>query len=139
MKNLDIKKRKEIILQMSLCLVNAGQHIFEQNGIGSYFYVVKEGIVSLYIDDKLIKSLHTGDSFGEIALLHGVTRSGTIVAGSDCSLWVLDRLTFRKVKENISRSIFEGNKKFILSVPLLGAYFIKKIWIMIRKLFYAPI
>jgi CRP-like cAMP-binding protein len=106
--------------EFSLCVVSENVTIFKQGEIGSYFYIIKEGKVDLFINDKMIKSLTNGDSFGELALLHGASRSGSIKTSKTTTMWVLPRAKFRSVIDHINNQNFEENKKFLLSVPLLG-------------------
>jgi signal-transduction protein with cAMP-binding, CBS, and nucleotidyltransferase domain len=105
---------------MSLCTVNSGVTIFDQGSLGNFFYIIKEGEVELFINQNHIKTLIKGESFGELALLHGASRSGTIKASKDCALWVLERKNFRKIIDHINNINFEENKKFIESIPILS-------------------
>jgi signal-transduction protein with cAMP-binding, CBS, and nucleotidyltransferase domain len=105
---------------MSLCSVQAGSIIFAQGSLGNFFYILKEGQVDLIINNNHIKTLTEGESFGELALLHGAARSGTIKASKDCFLWVLERKNFRKIIDHINHINFEENKKFIQSIPILN-------------------
>ena len=126
---------------MSLCIVAENVTIFKQGEIGSYFYIIKEGKVDLFINDKMTKTLTNGDSFGELALLHGAARSGTVKTSKMTNMWVLQRSVFRKVIDFINEGNFEENKKFLLSVPLLGKkiLYIKPILRMIRNQSFAQI
>jgi hypothetical protein len=45
MRGLERQARKEIIREMSLVSVKENTFIFKQDGIGSYFYILKEGTV----------------------------------------------------------------------------------------------
>lgn len=120
MRALDKSSRRQVIKEFSLCLVSENVTIFKQGEIGNYFYIIKEGKVDLIINDKFIKSLSNGDSFGELALLHGASRSGTIKTSKTTTMWVLPRAKFRSVIDHINKENFEDNKKFLQSVPLLG-------------------
>lgn len=109
---------------MSLCSVKKDSIIFKQGTYGNFFYILKKGTVELLINDNIVKSMLSGDSFGELALLHGAVRSGTIKAKEDCKLWCLERTKFRTLIEFLNKQNFEENKKFIQSVPLLSKYII---------------
>ena len=89
MKALDPQSRMEIIKKMPLAYVAKDTVIFKQGNSGSYYYIIKEGKVNLEINGKQIKTMSIGEGFGELALLHGAPRSGTVTAVEECYLWVL--------------------------------------------------
>jgi cGMP-dependent protein kinase len=105
---------------MSLCGVKSGQTVIKEGEIGNFFYILKEGIVDLYIDGNKIKQLEKGESFGELALLHGAPRSATIVAVTDCLFWVLERKNFKKIVDHINQLNYEENKHFVQSISILS-------------------
>jgi cGMP-dependent protein kinase 1 len=118
MRNLEKQARIEVIKQMNYCYVTKNTVIFEQGSVGNYFYILKEGKVSLYINDEFKKFLVAGDSFGDLALLHGATRSGTIKAEEDTYMWCLERKKFKQIVDYIANKNFEENKSFIKSIPM---------------------
>jgi hypothetical protein len=120
MRNLDKEAREEIIKEMTLGEVEAGKTVFKQGALGNFFYIVKQGELDLYINDTFTKSLGKGESFGELALLHGAPRSGTVKAKSTCLLWVLERKNFRKIVDHINQLNYEENVIFINSIPILS-------------------
>lgn len=120
MRNLETAARKEVIKQMSFCFVPNGSVVFSQGAIGNCFYIIKEGKVDLFIDGEQKKSLRYGDSFGELALLHGALRSGTIKTSKDTYMWCLERKKFKQVVEYINKKNFEENRAFIQSIPILN-------------------
>jgi CRP-like cAMP-binding protein len=60
----------------------------------STFYVVEEGRADVLVDGHLLRTLGSGDSFGEIALLHGIQRTATVRARTELELLELDRSDF---------------------------------------------
>lgn len=121
MRILDKRARQEITKEMSLCSIEAGVEVFKQGKSGSYFYIVKDGILQLHIDDKFIKEVSRGESIGELALIHSTPRSGTVIAKTNCLVWTLERKNFRKVVDVINKINYEENKNFINSVRMLTA------------------
>jgi putative ABC transport system ATP-binding protein len=77
--------------------------IFRQGDPGDKFYLIREGQVEVLIDGpdglKLVRTLETGDIFGELALLNDKPRSATIRAVNEVELYVLGRDDFRAAIE----------------------------------------
>ena len=121
MRGLERQARKEIIREMSLVSVKENTFIFKQDGIGSYFYILKQGTVEFFAtNDKNRQIINVGESFGELALLHGAPRSQNALAVTECLLWVMERRNFRKIVEHITKLNYEENKNFVESIPILA-------------------
>ena len=105
---------------MSLYSVKEGKTLYSQGFSGNYWYIVNSGELERYNNNKLIGKLSRGDSFGERALMNGAPRSNTVIAKTDCKLWVLKRQVFRKILEFIFTSNYEENMKFLdgINMPL---------------------
>jgi hypothetical protein len=122
LQNLDEKAKSEVIKKMSLCKVKADCKIFKEGNIGFYFYIIKSGYVKIFIRGEYKKTLTKGDSFGELALLHGGERTATAQADGEVYLWCLERNNFKKILDYISSLYFEENKKFVQSIPMLSKF-----------------
>lgn len=120
LKTLEKQARAEIIKEMSQCFVEKGKVLFTQGTPGNYFYIIKEGTVSLTINNIERKKLTTGQQFGELALLYGAPRSGTIKTETDCFFWVMEKKNFKKIVDHIVHISFEDNKKFIQAIPVMN-------------------
>jgi CRP-like cAMP-binding protein len=120
MRNLQKTARKEIAKQMILGFIPTSTIVFSQGEVGNYFYIIKSGQVELYINNGYIKTMSKGESFGDLALLHGAVRSGTIRTTEDTELWCLERTKFRTVTDYINRENYEENKSFIQSITILN-------------------
>ena len=64
----------------------AGTVIFREGGLGDSMYVVKSGEVGIYIHDRLVETVGVDGFFGEVVLLDHISRSGTAIAKTDCTL-----------------------------------------------------
>ena len=115
--NIERESRIEIIREMSKAFVPANTIIFKQGDRGKFFYIIKSGEV-LVENKSISKKLGTGDSFGELALLHESPRTATCITTSDSYFYVLERKIFRKIIEHINYINYEMNKKFIHSVMI---------------------
>jgi MFS family permease len=85
--------------------VPEGQRVVGQGDVGSHFYVIASGNVTVDIDGSEIRRLGPGDWFGEIALLRDVPRTASVTALTDVSLWALDRESFLASVTAVSRSV----------------------------------
>lgn len=120
MNSLERQARLEIIKEMSLAYVPEGTVIFEEGEYGNFFYIIKSGQVSCIYNNTQQNIITKGESFGELALLHGAPRTVTCKALTECYLWVMKRRNFKKIIEHISKINFEENKTFIQSIPVLS-------------------
>jgi len=82
-----------------------GTVIFNAGDQGDSFYVIKKGIINVFIsapdsDDKVILSnLNEGDYFGEMALLTGEPRSASVESATEVSLIRLEKKDFEELLE----------------------------------------
>ena len=65
-----------------------------QGGGGDRFYLVVSGEYDVTIDDRFVRTLTTGDGFGEIALLRDVPRTAGVTTKADGVLYGLAREPF---------------------------------------------
>lgn len=72
----------------------AGEEIVTQGDPAQSFYIVKSGECEVIKDGLKVAHYWEGDSFGERALLQGVTRAATVVALTDVVVLALNRTTF---------------------------------------------
>lgn len=121
MQKLDKDAKTEIIKQMNLFEVEANEFVCKQGTMGFFFYIIKEGKLRVEINGKVLKTLNSGTSFGELALIHGANRSASIISETRCLLYTMERKHFRKICDHITKLNFDENKKFIESIPLLAS------------------
>jgi hypothetical protein len=67
------------------------------------------------------KELSGGDSFGELALLHGAPREANFVAKTPCTLWVLHRDAYRICVMRATEARRTRYKDFLRGVTCLRA------------------
>ncbi len=73
---------------------HAGSAVFSEGDEGDVFHVIDSGTVEVTIRGAHIRNLGPGDSFGEIALLHELPRTATVVATTDLVTRTIDRSRF---------------------------------------------
>lgn len=93
---------KEILKGLYQKAVEAGDIIVKQGEKGNKFYIVTDGQFDVSVEGKdgkssIIKSLVSGDYFGEMALLEEAPRQATIIAATKGSLICLNKETFYKI------------------------------------------
>ncbi len=75
-----------------------GEAIVTEGERGTTCYTVLHGSVAVRRggpNGEIVATLHETDHFGEIGLLHGVPRTATVTAATDCVLYAIDAATFR--------------------------------------------
>ncbi|TEA21953.1 cAMP-dependent protein kinase regulatory subunit [Colletotrichum sidae] len=106
--------------------------VISQGDAGDYFYVVEKGSFDVYVNEKgtlqpgpegmgeKVGTIQAGGSFGELALMYNAPRAATVISAEPgCTLWALDRLTFRRILMESTFSRRRMYEDFLRDVPLL--------------------
>lgn len=109
-----------VLADMKKYAMGAGLMVFEQGAQGHNFYVVTSGECEVIVNGKVVNYITTGQSFGELALLHNSTRTATITTTTPCNLWGIDRKSFNQAVRSVNISNYSENLAFIESVPLFN-------------------
>lgn len=89
------KKELEAVARIGTpILIEPGYVLTREGRRGYEFFVILEGNASCTINGETVNHLEAGDFFGEVALLHGGTRSATIVAETPMKVIVIDSREF---------------------------------------------
>jgi len=110
-----------------------GIKVITQGDQGDFFYVVEKGTFDVYVNPagsllpgleglgSKVATIEPGGSFGELALMYNAPRAATVMsAEAGCTLWALDRITFRRILMDSTfqrRRLYES---FLEEVPLLS-------------------
>ena len=91
-------------LTLALKIVNFEdkQVIVQQNNPGHSFFIIKNGIVKVYKNEKYIRNITKNDYFGERSVLFNDFRTATVIADGPVSCWSLESDDFMNI---ISESI----------------------------------
>eukprot|EP00949_MAST-11_sp_MAST-11-sp1_P003626 g3626.t1 len=85
---------------------------------GSEFFIIEKGECSVRSSGtSLNKTLSSGDCFGELSLFYHAPRSATVATMTECTLWVLDQVTFRKALKRRNEEIIAKNAKYLAAMP----------------------
>lgn len=69
----------------------------KQGDDASSFFVLQKGRIAVFINGEMKREIKPQEGFGELALLYNAPRSASLKAQVDCTLWGIDRGTFKKV------------------------------------------
>ncbi|KAJ1538977.1 hypothetical protein HK405_013288, partial [Cladochytrium tenue] len=116
----------DVVAAMAEKRAAAGEVIIRQGGISDFFYVIETGRLDVFVARNgaapvKVTDYRPGGSFGELALMYNAPRAATVTATSDCVLWALNCMTFRRIlMENTShkRCMYETCPE---DVPLLAS------------------
>jgi hypothetical protein len=74
--------------------VPAGEAVIRQGEQGDTYYLIAAGHFDVVQDGRLLRRCGRGDGVGEIALLHAVPRTASVVARTDATVYKLAREPF---------------------------------------------
>jgi len=82
--------------------VDSSTNVITQGEKGDHFYVVEGGTLDIFVkgaagETKVGNPLGPGACFGELALMYNTPRAATVKASEACTLWVIDRSTYRGI------------------------------------------
>ncbi|KAH9906655.1 regulatory subunit of protein kinase A [Xylariomycetidae sp. FL2044] len=108
--------------------------VITQGDAGDYFYVVEKGSFDVYVNDSgtlqpgpdgmgnRVGTIQAGGSFGELALMYNAPRAATVISAEPgCTLWALDRVTFRRILMESTFARRRLYESFLEEVPLLSS------------------
>jgi CRP-like cAMP-binding protein len=87
-----------------------GQPVIRQGDRPDSFYVVRRGTLQVVEEDaesgeeRALRTLGRGDSFGELGLLQGAPRAATVRALEECQLFEVNKGTFDELLANAARA-----------------------------------
>jgi CRP-like cAMP-binding protein len=74
-----------------------GTELTRQGAPGREFFVIIDGTADVLKDGQKVNTLHAGDFFGEIALLHHSPRTATVAATSPVHALVITERSFKRL------------------------------------------
>ena len=127
-RSLSNERLKTLIENLHIEVFEESKTIFEQGSLGEAFYIIKQGIVEIYKDDLLIRSINKLDYFGERALLFDEPRSATVKAHERVECWVLKKVDFLQIIDERIRNLLHKRIKLQdTNVALSDLLIIKKL------------
>ena len=105
--------------------VEEGKVLAREGDIGSEFFVIFEGEVSVTKDGKELRRLEPGEFFGEIALIwDSPRRTATVTAATPVRFFVLTRQAFRSLIDHhpdIERNVLEALEERVRATEDAGS------------------
>ncbi|KAI0842598.1 camp-dependent protein kinase regulatory subunit [Hypoxylon sp. FL0890] len=108
--------------------------VITQGDAGDYFYIVEKGSFDVYVNESgslqpgpegmgiRVGTIQAGGSFGELALMYNAPRAATVISAEPgCTLWALDRVTFRRILMESTFARRRLYESFLEEVPLLSS------------------
>ncbi len=94
---------RELVLESNILLKEPGDIIFKRNDYSTTFFSIIEGELDVLIDQDDVSdaTLRTGDFFGEMALVSGRRRPGTVRARTKCVLIETPRHVMQKLVDSV--------------------------------------
>ena len=99
--------------------------VIRQGEPGAYFYVIASGELEILLEADGLEvpignMLKVGDYFGELALMYNTPRAASVKAKCTCSLWRIDRVTYRRIVTHYHNETLVENSAFLSNVVLHG-------------------
>ncbi|KAM6261557.1 cGMP-dependent protein kinase 2 [Porphyrio hochstetteri] len=96
-----------------------GSYVIRQGEPGNHIFVLKEGNLEVFQQNKLLSSIPVWTAFGELAILYNCTRTASVKAITDIKTWALDREVFQNIMRVKAQTRQEQYRNFLRSVSLL--------------------
>jgi len=97
------EEHNAIVDAFEMISVSADTFVIRQGESGDHFFVVESGALDVFVKNsdgvptKVGNSLGGGSSFGELALMYNTPRAASIKASADCTIWQIDRNSYRGI------------------------------------------
>ena len=98
-KNLTNAKLENLSKKIKVEKVPNGKNVITQGEEGTRFYIIKKGLVDIFVKDKYIRTMNEKEYLGERALLFKEPRSATAKAHGDVEVYYLEKDAFETVIE----------------------------------------
>jgi len=102
-----------------------GRMMVQEGSVASDFYLILSGRATVSRNLRKVRSLRSGDFFGEISVLDGGPRSATVVAETRVLVFRLDRPAFLRLlrtEGSISRKLLQGMAARLRSAERAGRH-----------------
>ena len=98
-KNFTNAKLEKLSRKINIAKVPNGKNVITQGEEGTRFYIIKKGLVDIFVKDKYIRTMNENEYLGERALFFKEPRSATAKAHGDVEVYYLEKDAFETVIE----------------------------------------
>jgi cGMP-dependent protein kinase len=98
-KNFTNAKLENLSKKIKVEKVPNGKNVITQGEEGTRFYIIKKGLVDIFVKDKYIRTMNENEYLGERALFFKEPRSATAKAHGDVEVYYLEKNDFETVIE----------------------------------------
>uniref|UniRef100_A0A8D0GAD2 cGMP-dependent protein kinase n=1 Tax=Sphenodon punctatus TaxID=8508 RepID=A0A8D0GAD2_SPHPU len=119
LKRLDAQQIRDMVECMYGRTYQEGSYIIKQGEPGNHIFVLAEGRLEVFQQNKLLSTIPVWTAFGELAILYNCTRTASVKAVTDVKTWALDREVFQNIMRRTAQARHEQYKNFLRSVSLL--------------------
>ncbi|XP_062873901.1 cGMP-dependent protein kinase 2 [Trichomycterus rosablanca] len=120
LKRLEGQQLKDMVECMYEKTYQQGEYVIKQGEPGNHLFVLADGNLSVYQNNRLLTSIAVWTTFGELAILYNCTRTASVRAASNVRTWVLDREVFHNIMRMTAEARHEQHRNFLRSVSLLA-------------------
>ncbi|XP_056141214.1 cGMP-dependent protein kinase 2 [Lampris incognitus] len=123
-KNQYLRRLEQQIKDMVECMYERtyqqGEYVIKQGEPGHHLFVLADGKLDVFQQNKLLTSIAIWTTFGELAILYNCTRTASVQAVNKVTTWVLDREVFQNIMRRTAETRHEQYRNFLRSVSLLA-------------------
>ncbi|XP_021249360.1 cGMP-dependent protein kinase 2 isoform X1 [Numida meleagris] len=119
LKRLEPQQIREMVECMYERTFQQGSYVIRQGEPGNHIFVLKEGRLEVFQQNKLLSSIPVWTAFGELAILYNCTRTASVKAITNVKTWALDREVFQNIMRVTAQTRQEQYRNFLRSVSLL--------------------
>ncbi|XP_062323258.1 cGMP-dependent protein kinase 1 [Osmerus eperlanus] len=96
-----------------------GKDVIEEGTEGDRMYIVADGDLHVTQAGRNLRTLTSGDVFGELAILYNCKRTATVKASTAVRLWCMERQTYRTIMTDKSKKKREQVMGFLKTARTL--------------------
>ncbi|XP_072298318.1 cGMP-dependent protein kinase 2 [Eucyclogobius newberryi] len=119
LKRLDDEQTAMMVELLVISKYSPGDEVIKEGTEGDSMYIVAGGELQVTQAGQDLRSLTTGDVFGELAILYNCKRTATVKAKTVVRLWCMERQTYRTIITNKSKKKREELMGFLKTAHTL--------------------